>query len=308
MAIRKARRQAHRKGKFRLKSECRELFIIRFTRALAEVLFPSRCMACGSFFNITAGAGGQTGHRHAQEKIPERGSAISSMSSDRQAFYNGDLGAFVCACCAHRFAEVRSPLCPMCGAVFKSREGEDHICEACIRSPRRFHTARAAGIYKGTIRKLIHRLKYNGKIQLARPLGRVLHTAFSRFGDASAIDSVIPVPLHIRRFRERGFNQTYLLVRDWTRLSAQPRVRYRILPRALVRHRPTLPQSGLGRKMRIQNVKNAFSLSRGTDVGGQRILLVDDIFTTGTTVEECARVLLKGGAERVDVLTLARTQ
>lgn len=120
---------------------------------------------------------------------------------------------------------------------------------------------------------------------------------------------VTPVPLHRRRFSQRGFNQAYLLVRHWPRfLQAEDAVAEKpcILKQALVRHRPTRPQTGLGRRERLSNLKGAFALASGVSVAGKAILLVDDVMTTGTTVDECARVLTAAGAGRVDVLTLAR--
>ena len=163
--------------------------------------------------------------------------------------------------------------------------------------------ARSVGIYERSLRTMIHRLKYGGKLQLARPLGKVLMATFLRYWDNDDIDLVVPVPLHRNRFRERGFNQAYLLVREWDGLSAGGR----IAPRTLIRHRPTRPQTGLGKRGRIENIRDAFALSGGVSVTGKRVLLVDDVFTTGATAGECAGVLIEGGASRVDVLTLARS-
>jgi ComF family protein len=187
--------------------------------------------------------------------------------------------------------------------VFGSREGADHLCENCIRSPQRYRKVRSAGIYEGSLKIMIHRLKFGGKVQLARPLGQILIQTFFAYWDAADIDLVVPVPLHKTRFRKRGFNQAYLLIRNWAGLPTG----VRIAQQALVRHRPTRPQSGLGKTGRMENIKNAFILSGDTTVADRRVLLVDDVFTTGATAVECTGVLLGGGARHVDVLTLARS-
>ena len=127
--------------------------------------------------------------------------------------------------------------------------------------------------------------------------------------DTEKIDMVVPVPLHIRREKARGYNQVFLLVKGWSRLirtlniGAAPIM---IDRRVLVRNRWTDPQTGLRRKKRLENLKNAFSIIDAAAVTEKRILLVDDVYTTGATVNECSRVLLRAGAKQVDVLTLAR--
>jgi len=146
----------------------------------------------------------------------------------------------------------------------------------------------------------IHRVKFDGETALARSLGRWL--ARSLPGEAAEADLVAPVPLHPRRVRERGFNQSEILSAAVAAAVVLPH-----RPRLLVKTTPTRAQTGLGRKDRRRNLKGTFSMGSGAAVSGKRILLVDDIYTTGCTVEECARVLRRAGARRVRVLTLART-
>lgn len=122
------------------------------------------------------------------------------------------------------------------------------------------------------------------------------------------MDMVVPVPLYRHRFRKRGFNQAYLVLRPWIdpswqqALAKPPAVSANILERM----RRTSPQTGLGRKARQSNLRHAFKLKNVDTVKGKRILLVDDVYTTGATVNECTRILMQAGAERVDVLTIAR--
>ena len=124
-----------------------------------------------------------------------------------------------------------------------------------------------------------------------------------------SIDVVIPIPLHLARFRQRGFNQTYLLVRNWQTIARQISFdlgNLQIDRDVLSRTVPTPPQTGLDRRQRAANIKNAFELADRAKIADKRILLVDDVYTTGATVNECARLLLAHGAAHVDVLSLAR--
>ena len=147
----------------------------------------------------------------------------------------------------------------------------------------------------------IHLFKYGKKTALAKPLSELAREAFFQFWPRHSIDLVVPVPLHVKRLRERGFNQAYLLVRTWAKKEG-----VQVDSLALRRHRYTEPQTVLTRADRIKNTRQAFSLRHPESVKGKKILLVDDVYTTGATVNECARVLMNGRAESVDVLTLAR--
>ena len=139
-------------------------------------------------------------------------------------------------------------------------------------------------------------------IKLFALLGIVLLAAFLHFWDGGDIDLILPVPLHPKRFRQRGFNQAYQLASDWKHIDSGLAAATRLL----VRRRATAPQTGLGKAQRRHNIRNAFGVQQPEAIRSQRILLIDDVYTTGATADECARVLLQCGAARVDVLTLAR--
>ena len=147
----------------------------------------------------------------------------------------------------------------------------------------------------------IHMLKYRKKSSLARPLSALARETFFQFWDVDEIDLLVSVPLHVKRLRERGFNQAYLLIRSWAKKDG-----ITLDGLTLCRSRRTEPQTTLSRPERRKNIKGAFSLQHSEKIRGRKILLVDDVYTTGATVNECARVLMKAGAEFVDVLTLAR--
>lgn len=208
----------------------------------------------------------------------------------------------LCGDCRAGIRTIRSPLCPICGEPFASEADTDHPCGSCLIRRPPFAAARSLGRYEGTLMALLHRFKYREESSLAGPLGDLLaagdYPGF-RIGDA---DLVVPVPLHRRRLRERGFNQSLLLARAVGRRHGIP-VEARSLRRAVA----TEPQVSLGRNERERNVRGVFAVEDGARIRDKRILLVDDVYTTGSTLKECARVLLKAGAGEVLVLTLARS-
>ncbi len=151
------------------------------------------------------------------------------------------------------------------------------------------------------IRELIHRLKYNREIWIVKTLGRILVQGLDDVRlSAQDFDAIVPVPLHQKRLREREFNQAALLAGQLSRASGLP------VRDVLVRSRYTGTQTALDRAERRQNLRNAFSLRKNADVTDQNLLLIDDVLTTGSTLDACAAVLLEQGAESVRALTLAR--
>jgi len=222
-----------------------------------------------------------------------------------QGLLDNLMSDYMCPACIRSMAAVESPICVCCGLPFKSRQGDDHLCGDCMESPKRFRRARAPLVYEQVMARLVHCFKYQGKIQLAEPLAGLLQATFQQCWEQGSIDIIVPVPLHLKRLRTRGFNQAYLLVRNWKARGGR-RPGHRIERDALVRKVATLPQSALGRTQRAVNIKNAFTLVRPDKIIDKRILLIDDVYTTGATVDECARILLQSGAAHVDVLTLAR--
>jgi ComF family protein len=260
----------------------------RLVRAILDALFPVRCGVCGRLFRPVPSTEGRQSSR------------------DPGGEFRREMADVVCGGCMDDFTPIIDPFCDCCGVPFGGPVGDHHRCGDCLLTPPDFGMARAVGIYDGSLRTLIHGVKYGGRIGIARSLGRLLFSAFEAHwpADGDGIDRVIPVPLHARRMRARGFNQAHLLVRDWPRLGAPEGLT--VQPRALIRARHTASQVGLSRRRRRQNVKNAFSVTDPESIGGKQVLLVDDVLTTGATVEECVRVLRRAGAKRVDVLTLAR--
>ena len=206
-----------------------------------------------------------------------------------------------CDACVSRMKFFSPPRCPRCGIGFTSPSETDHLCSECLTKERYFAKARSVCLYDGLITELIARFKYGGATRLARPLGFLLAEYCDPEFLFSELELILPVPLHPHRLRERGFNQSLLLARHLSRKHFLP-----LDFTALQRSRPTPPQTQLSGSERQANVQGAFEVGKPTAVAGKRILLIDDVFTTGATVRECARVLLNAGAGQVDVLTLAR--
>lgn len=275
----------------------------RVRNAFKGAVFPRKCLACGTLYDseqITQKAAFDTAR-------PESG----IWCNPERAVFSERMADFLCQSCAGAYLPVTSPLCSCCGVMFKSREGEDHLCGDCISFPKRYRIARAAGIYDQTLMKLIHALKYRGKIQLAKPFGGLLLDAFLAHWEPGTIDMIIPVPLHIKRLRSRGFNQSYVQLKEWPGIAEN--LFADISPiwidrDNLVRCVQTRPQTGLGKRQRRANIRDAFSLKDPKRIRDKHVLLVDDVYTTGATVNECSKILLTAGAKCVDVLTLARAK
>ena len=205
----------------------------------------------------------------------------------------------VCAACWAAIAFLTPPLCDACGAPLPSWRTVSHAairCPRCRRHPGTVDRAATVGPYDGSLRTLVHALKYDGRRSLAPPLARLMADAGRHLVEGS--DYVIPVPLHVTRRRARGFNQAADLAANLGR---------NVIP-ALRRVRRTIPQTGLSAGRRRRNMRNAFAMARGHEarIRSRTVLLVDDVVTTGATLEACARVLKASGAREVRALTVAR--
>lgn len=206
----------------------------------------------------------------------------------------------LCPACFERLSLIRSPHCTICGIPFEGA-GIDHRCGACCSAPPHFDSARAPYRYDGGIKELLHNFKYTPRPLLRKPLALLITNALTEHVRALAVDVIVPVPLHSKRLRQRGFNQAVLL---GERLAAAWQIP---MQRELLRRiRWTEPQVNLSAEERRVNVKGAFELHDRGDVAGRMVLLVDDVFTTGSTANECSRVLKAAGAREVHSVTVAR--
>ncbi len=211
----------------------------------------------------------------------------------------GDSPAPVCPACEAKIERLKGPLCPCCGSLCS--DGADHLCGPCQTEPPPFSRVRAAVLYDdvGPPGQAIKGFKYSRRQDMLPVMHYWLRSphCLELVRDA---DLVAPIPLHPSRLRQRGFNQALLLARAFPEVPLEREL--------LHRQRPTHPQAGLNPEERRNNVQGAFAVHRAGLVRGKRILLIDDVFTTGATVQECARVLRQAGAREIDVITVARVR
>lgn len=203
----------------------------------------------------------------------------------------------LCPDCEKDIQWILPPHCPRCGQPFP-RGSTSHLCSDCLRQRLSFDWGRAVAMYQGVLAEAIQRFKYQGEVNLAGPLGWFWNKVNL---EGLTFEAIIPVPLHPSRLRERGFNQSLLLGKTLGKIHHKM-----VLAGALRRIRNTIPQVQLDHSEREKNVRGAFAVRNQEEIMDKRVLLVDDVFTTGATVNECARVLKKAGAKEISVLTLAR--
>ena len=211
-------------------------------------------------------------------------------------------GQTLCAACWGRIHFITAPYCACCGAPFETPVGDGMLCAGCIATPPVFARARAPMLYDDASRHLVLSFKHSDRLHPAAALAGWMLRAGADLWETA--DLIVPVPLHRWRLFKRRYNQAALLALRLGRLTARP-----VAVDALLRTRPTPTQGHLGRKEREANVKKAFKVTRrGAGVAGKHIVLVDDVLTTGATVNACSATLLAAGAARVSVLTLARVR
>ena len=210
-------------------------------------------------------------------------------------------GMHLCWDCLGEAVYVRDPFCSCCGDPVDGAVHHEFTCSWCRRTHPAFALARSAVRFRGTMKPVIHALKYERACHLAGDLGGMLAGCVrAHFADLS-FDGVAYVPLHPRKGRERSYNQSRLLA-----VSAARRLGLRVEHRCLRRVRLTSTQTRLSAEERKANVRGAFTALSPEWIEGRRLLLVDDVMTTGATVNECARVLMEAGAFSVHVVTVAR--
>jgi ComF family protein len=235
------------------------------TRAFIDLIFPPACICCDAPLSSSA-------------------------------------GILLCHKCQTQTLLIREPLCTCCGKPYLSGAGTSHLCVVCLTNKKYFNRARGVLLYKGPIREAIQRFKYQHDMSGLTTFKKLFKEADPARKLLDSADLVLPVPLHVKRLRERTFNQAAVLARCLC--GQRKRIRYDIL----LRPGWTDPQTSKSGVNRRKGLGRAFKVMWPQAVQGRNILLVDDVFTTGTTANECARVLKKNGAKTVDVLTLARVE
>lgn len=215
-----------------------------------------------------------------------------------------NLESSLCPDCRLALAPPEGAACPGCGQLPEFPQMLPVLCPACRETPRPWGRLVSFGSYEGRLRELILLYKFEARLGLGRQLQECLASAFDRaagaFPELLACELIVPVPLHPRRLTWRGYNQSRELARLLSRRRGLP-----IRQEALRRVRRTVPQMELDRAERAENIRGAFAASPQL-LAGRTVLLVDDIMTTGSTLEECARMMRSAGAAQVHVLVLAR--
>lgn len=238
---------------------------LSFSFKLAELIFfPSFCPLCSSLLELT------------DEKV-------------------------ICHDCLESLKPQKSSYCYCCGRFFYDFSNL-HLCGSCLEKRPPFSIHRSAAPYRGKLKDIILLFKYKGFRILGRDLAYFIYQAFK---DDEAIwwglDSIIPVPIHPRRKKIRGFNQVQIIAKELSRLSG-----IEIVEKCLIKTKNVPPQTSLDAKERRRNVRGAFEIKRSESIKGKIILLVDDVFTTGSTIYECSFVLKNAGAKEVRALSLAQ--
>ncbi len=204
---------------------------------------------------------------------------------------------YICSECIDKVQYIEAPYCRTCGAP-----SETIRCVECRQREFAFESAHSAGVYECVLREAIHELKYSFHAALAEPLGDVMAERFSKTMLAGKVDVAVPVPIHRSRMLVRGFNQSEEITRRMCTRVSLPVEAGVLFQARKTRHQVDLPQD-----RRESNVKGAFAVHEPGKVRSKRVLLVDDVFTTGATLDEAASALLAAGAKSVHVYTLARS-
>jgi len=206
-----------------------------------------------------------------------------------------------CPACREKIRFITGSLCPICGMAFFDSPASNHLCGNCLENKPYFSLARAVASYETLILDAIHQFKYGHNISTGTALASFMaEFCFPDF-DFTDYSLILPVPLHIRRLRERGFNQALILAKAIGKKYSIP-VNFSLLKR----RKFTLTQTGLDKKEREKNIRGAFAVTDNAKTEGKNIILIDDVYTTGATINQCAKTLIKAGAGKVAVLTLVR--
>lgn len=249
------------------------------TQYVEQFLFPLKCLKCGVYLNS------ETIEPHTLETC------------------------FCDQCMTAGFYHMNPPFCTKCGGKFHNNFTKNHVCETCLKIPLKLDRVRAAAEYKGLVKDAIPFFKYHSKLSLAKVFEPLLFEIFLSQYAGLRFDLIMPIPLHKKKLKQRGFNQAFVLVRNFGKLYQQrfgQAPSWKIDIRSLERIKHTPPQTGFDIEERKNNLKNAFKVIRPDRVENKSILLIDDVFTTGATCNEAAGALLIKGAQRICALVLAR--
>ncbi len=211
---------------------------------------------------------------------------------------------YVCIDCWSKIKWLKAPYCSKCSRPFSStfKSIPTFLCPECRRQNIYFNRAFIPTLYEGAMKKVIHLLKYNKKTGIMRTLEKIIRSYFDCLNSSlPCLDLVVPIPLHRKKLRERGFNQAELIAR-----VVAKHLQVRLTKGNLKRIKATITQTSLGRKERRRNLREAFTVKNRDEFQAKNVLVVDDVYTTGTTIKEAAKVLKEARVKDVYVFALAR--
>lgn len=208
-------------------------------------------------------------------------------------------GSLICPACFQKFSFVKSPVCKICGKEIESPAAE--YCRDCLRHGHSFEYGAALLNYDETARKSMAKIKYHNKREYLDFYGMAMAARFEKLVAGMGVDVIVPVPVHRSRRRARGFNQAQVLAE-----ILGGRLGISVRPKILVRAKKTQPQKNLSARERLSNLSGAFAVGKVPD-GVTSVLIVDDIYTTGSTMEACAAALKAAGVKRVYFLVICMT-
>lgn len=253
---------------------------------MKNLIYPDICLICGTFFSIT--------------KKPLN--YIPTYARFEDLFVN-----FLCQKCLKNYSKIDKPYCKKCGRPVIAGKNNELICGACQEVPPYFSKHRSCFLFKDSIVDIVHMLKYNKKLFLSKKISYFMLDLYLSLYLEEIPDYIIPVPMHKSKLRKRGYNQTYLIAKEMLFLAKKsgiffPEFKYNIITKV----KDTKSQTGLGALERKNNLKKAFCLENRSLAKRKKILLIDDVITTGTTLDEISRLFYRAGAKSVDALTFAR--
>ncbi len=232
-----------------------------------------------------------------QNVFPRVIDSLSCVLFPEVCYFCGSLndteGSVVCSNCRSSVRSVVKPFCEICGLPLAKLNhfSDDLFCGSCMSNAPAYDRARYGVYYENAVRSAITRFKFHASLFNVRPIAEFLIDAFNRHYADESIDVILPIPIHRKRLIERGFNQVITLSKKLSNSTGIP-----IERTSLIKRKHTKPQVGLPRSKRILNLKNAFEVSKPEKISGKRVLIIDDVSTTGATVSEAAKAVRKAGA------------
>lgn len=251
----------------------------RIFSGIEQLFYPPKCMKCGVYMDTTV----------------QSSATIETCFCDQ------------CLSCG--FSLIDKPYCKKCGFKFVQGSSDNHVCQACLKTPLTLGKVRAAALYQGVLKDAIHLFKYQSQLSVAKVFEDLMFQTYEQHFFKDPIDVIMPIPLHKKRLKDRGFNQAFILIRNFKKKyerkwGKQPH--WQMDTQSLFRTKKTSPQTGFDIDQRKKNLKGAFAVINEKHIENKHILLIDDVFTTGATCNEAAVQLLKHNALKVDALVLAR--